>query len=405
MNSLIKSAALSGLLFGTLPLANAAPFAALGEDVSIFVDASAGLEHQSNIGRSSNNEESETIFVVSPGLEFRLGGEGSSVAQLKVGYEFRRHFNQDQLNGEYARVNFASLYDTDVLLLKTYFGYNEFGTNSQVIDGSNLDIIGVADRSDLTAGASFKYRFTEQMSFGAGADFAKRDWDNGYALYGYDSIALPVKLYFAIAPELDAFVGYRHREVDTSSNRNSESYTAPNYSDDYFFVGVEGELFSPLITANIDLGFQTRSYEDIQVGDDSNDALTFSARVNYAADVNRSYYAVLARDFGQSANGAVAFERTRYTIGGTYQITEMWSALASVTFASTDYDRDPQSPHAKKRSDDILSGKIGVTWAPNDYLSINGSFNLIDLDSDNSRVPGYDGYKNEVVSVTASVRY
>jgi hypothetical protein len=406
MNSLIKKTALSGILLGSLPLLNAAPALVLGDDASLFINSSAGLESHSNIARSPTDSRSDTVLVLTPGIEIKIGGEGSSVSQLKLGYEIRQHFEEDDLNGEFARLSFANLYDTGVLVLKSYAGYNQYGTNARDFDGG-VDALTVAERSDLTAGIDGKYAISEQMALGGGIDYVQRDWNDESLLTGFESVAIPVKLFFAVAPELDAFVGYRHRTVKPYDEPAMLEGLIPSYTDSYFFAGIEGEVINPLWTVALDVGFQERDYDgDFNA---SSDGLTFTARVNYAADVNRNYYAILARDFGTSTNSAVSYERTRLTVGGDYRITEMWTSFFGITLARSDYDRNVLDLTKEGRREHIFMGRVGVNYTPNEYLTISGSYQYIDVNLDYAYLPNSTmenpGYDNSVLTLTASFRY
>lgn len=422
MNSLINKAALGGILLGLTPLVHAAPSVALGDDASLFFKGAVSLEHQSNILRASSDEQSDTIFIVTPGLELQIGGSGAFYANFDLGYQIRRHFDSSNLDGEYARLNFGSLYDSGMVVVKSYAGYNEFGTSTTVLEADGADAAGVVEQKNLAAGVSGKYRLTEQMALSAGVDFFQRDWSDysqsvSTSLTGSESLAFPVKLFFAIAPELDAFVGYRYRTVEAYDVPVGE--TATDYSDNYYFVGVEGELFNPLWTVNLDVGFQEREYDiaGSVLDGTSTDGLTFSGRVNYAADANQNYYVILARDYGESSARAISYERTRLTLGGDYRISEMWSTYFGVTLSESLYEEDPADIFLAKREEHLLIGKIGVNYIPNEYLTIGASYQYIDVNLDNAYTTVWDedtrssvtvanpGYDNNVFQVTASVRY
>lgn len=409
MKSPIKYAAVGSLCVCSISPLFGAPAVVLGDDATLFVNSSVAYEHQSNIVRSPTNEISDSIMVITPGIEVKMGGNGSTLAQFRAGMEFRQHFKEDSLNGEYARLSFGSLYDSGILLIRTYAGYNEFGTNSRFFndESGEVDLLQAAERSDLTAGVSARYSLSETISLGAGADYMQRDWDDQSMLTGFESLAIPVQVYFAVAPELDAFVGYRYRTVESDGGSS-----VPSYDDSYIYAGLEGEVFNPLWTARVDVGFQERTYDGSNLDGDSTDGISFSAKLNYAADANRNYYAILGRDYGVSTRNAISYERTRLTLGGDYRVTEMWSTFAGITLSEADYDRDPADLLAAPRKEHVVMGRIGVSYIPNEYVTISGSYQYIDVNLDNAfldRTPGSEvpnpGYDNTVISVTASLRY
>ena len=185
----------------------------------------------------------------------------------------------------------------------------------------------------------------------------------------------------------------------------------PSYEDSYYFAGIEGEIINPLWSIALDVGMQDREYDGSSADGSSNDGLTFSARLNYAADENRNYYAVIARDFGTSTRNAISYERTRITLGGDYRVTEMWSTFFGVTLAESEYDNDILDPLAAAREEHVMIGKIGVSYIPNEYLTVTGSYQYIDVNLDNSftwdgsAIVPNPGYSNNVLMITAAVRY
>ena len=407
MNSLFFRTAVGGLILGSFAPLHAAPSVAIGESTYLFFDMSAQVESQSNLLRTEEDEVSDTIFVITPGLELKFGGEGSSVAQLKAGYEIRQHIEEGDLNNEFFRLNFASLYDTGVVMAQTYAGYNQYGTNSRFLDVDGN--AGVSERLDMAAGFNVKYRFSDQLALGGGADFFRRDWDDDTALVGNESFSVPVKLFFAVDEGLDAFVGYRYRDVKSYDVPDEISgVSIPDYTDNYFFVGLDGQIINPLWSISLDAGFQTREYDYAVMptnAKEDEDGLTFSGRVNYAAEANRSYYALIARDFGESATRNLSYERTRFSVGGDYRITEMWTASLGLTYATTDYSTDTERADEtgySDRSEDLILAKVGISYVPNEYLTFGASAQMVDNDGDGT---GGVTFQNNIITLSASLRY
>ncbi|MFP4281407.1 MAG: hypothetical protein ACLFU2_02165 [Opitutales bacterium] len=412
MNKLAQISSLSALtLAASTPLFAAVP---MGQDGTLFVDSSAAVEYQSNILRQGDDEQSDTIFVLTPGVEYRLGGVGDTVAEIKAGYELRFHADESDLNAEHARLTAMASHDSGIALYKGYLGYNEFGTNAQEFDGvvdQQVQFVpGVTEFFVGVAGGEVKYRLSDQTAFSAGADYFVRAYD-GDDLAGNESISFPIKAFFTIAPELEALIGYRFRESTGYDLPDSQEIVF-DFTDHYVFVGVQGQVFSPLWTVDLDVGYQDRRTDaalrwgpELDIGDRS--TLAFSARVNYDADEMLNFYGELSRDFGQDAQGSNNFERTRLTLGGNYLISELWRADFRLTYANTDYDDTQRGSGGMVttvdgREEDVVVAQFGLRYFPNEYLSLGGDFRRTNVDVENSSFPSYT---NNVFVLSAAVRY
>jgi hypothetical protein len=404
MNSLVKQSVLLGLLATAAIPTQAAPSVALGDDATLFLKLSGSVEHQSNILRQEFNEESDTIFVFTPGVELQLGTENSAYAEVNLGVQARVHDDNDELDGEYLRLNALGYYDTGVALFKGYVTGNQYGSNGvapELVDGGLVEVPAVAERSDYAAGGSVVYGLTDQVSVSGGLDLFRRSFDTASKLSGTESFAIPVKVFYAFDPALSAFAGYRFRDSTPYDVTPSDVGRLSDTEDHYFFVGLEGELFNPLWTASIDAGYQTRDYSGGVLNNTESDTFSYTARINYAAATNINLYGTLSSDFGQGVTGsAIAYIRDQLTVGGDYLISEMWSANFAFTLAKTEYEDQDGEPG---RVDNLTSLNLGVAYNPNEYVTIRGSYRINYLNKD--FVPTQHEYTNNIFSVTASLRY
>lgn len=399
MNSFVKNTVLAGLLAPAVISLQAAPSVSLGDDATLFLTVSGGFEHQSNILRQKSNEDSELITIITPGVELQVGTENSAYAEMSLGLQVRMHQDLDELDGEYIRFNSLGYYDTGILLIKGYASANEYGSNSTTFE-NNVAVPGLAERSDLAIGASVNYLFSDQISLNGGVDVFHRSFDDASLLAGSDSISIPVRVLYAFDPAVSAFGGYRYR---TSSPFNAPAGSnLPDTEDHYVFVGVEGEIFNPLWTGSIDAGYQTRDFSDGLLDGESSSTFSYNARLNYAADINMNFYGVLSRDFGQGTGStAISYVRDQISLGGDYLITEMWAANVQLALARTEFEDTPTS---KGRVDNLTSLTLGISYNPNEYLTIRGSYRMNNLNYDFVDV-AFDEYTNNIFSLIASLRY
>lgn len=363
----------------------------LGENVSLFINSSAGLEHTENIFRTSSDEQSDTALIFQPGIEIDFGREGASRSVLTLGYKMFQYFDDDSLNTELIKSSFTTRYDSGVTLFTGEVSYNEFGTALSA-SPDNLGSISdptVSERSITRVGGDVKYRISDQLAIGGGLLYYGRSYDAD-SLADLDRFDVPLRVYYRIAPELDLVAGYRYREV------NNDQPNLPEYADNYFFIGLDGEIFNPLWRLELDLGYQEREYQNSII--DTDDSFSARVKVTYRADANRSYFAIVSRDYATSPGGALTYIQDQILAGMQYRLSEMWLVDGAVAFLKNDY-QEVTLP----REEDIVYAQVGVTYKPNEYLTFGGTIRYISVDgSGSSSAIDYD---QQVFSVTASFRY
>jgi hypothetical protein len=402
---LYPSVTASLLLAGSLT--QAAPMVSLGDNVSLFIDSSAGVEHTENIFRTSSGqtavnpadpngpripveEESDTALIIQPGIEVNFGKQGSAVSVLKLSYRMFQYFDYDNLNTELVKSSFTTRYDSGVYLATGEISYNEFGTSLAASPDNLTSILDpvVTERSETKIGGNLRYRFSDRLSVGGGLSYFGRSYDSSN-LTDLDRFDVPFRVYYNIAPKLDAVVGYRYREV------NNDSPTAPEYADHYFFVGLDGEIFNPLWRIELDLGLTDREWQNSIY--DSDEAFTMRAKLTYNADANRSYFAIISRDYTVSPGNALTYIQDQLLVGMQYRLSEMWSVNAALALSKNDYQ------NVADRQEDIVFGQVGASYKPNEYLTVSGTFRYITVEgSGSSNAIDYD---QQIVSVSAAIRY
>jgi len=378
--------------------ATAAPLFSLGDNTALFINSEAGVEYNSNILRTESNEDSETTFIVRPGIEITHGGEGAAMTTFTAGWEVRRYDTYSEFNGEYARLNLNTSYDSGVTLFSGVASFNEYSGTSGVLEpgvgSETLTIPVLNERAESRLGGNVKYRLSDRLALGAGGEYWGRTYQNGpqgRTLVNLDRYEVPLRVFYNIAPRLDVVAGYRYREVQIGDSPVGQPKPS-DYDDHYFFVGLDGEIFNPLWSASLDLGFQERNYSD---GTQSVDSFTANGRITYQADANRSYYLLLTRDYSVSPVGASSYVQNQATVGANYRLNEMWSLMAAANYAVTDYD-------GSDREEDLFYVLGGISYSPNEYVSINARVRLTTIDGEGTGATNFD---NEFISLSASIRY
>jgi hypothetical protein len=242
------------LLFGALGAGSlsAAPLLQVNESIQVHLLADAEFVYESNLFLRSTDEVSGRYLVFSPGLELRMAQQGSASAVLRYQHNFTTFRDKSQLDGDYENLDLKVRYDSGVVLASGYATHRELFSNTRDVRGDGELI----ERSHTGIGGSLRYEISELTAIKAGVDTAKVSYKN--PIYtDTDSVSVPVTLFYKIRPRVDLTGGIRYRTVDTTSSRQQTF----DYDDFYYFIGAVGELFSPVIFADVSVGYQTREYE------------------------------------------------------------------------------------------------------------------------------------------------
>jgi hypothetical protein len=362
----------------------AAPLLQVNEDIQVHLLADAEFVYESNLFLQSTNAVSGRYFVFSPGLELRIAQQGSASAVLRYQHQFTSFLRgQSELDGDYKDLDFRLNYDSGVVLASGYATYKDMFTST--IDANRDGEL--IERTHSNIGGSLRYEISELTAIKAGVDVAEVDYKD-FFYTDHESVSVPVTLFYKVRPRVELTGGLRYRTVDTSGGFQ-EAY---DYNDFYYFVGAVGELFSPVIFADISVGYQTRDFDG-----ESLDASSASYDITfiYTGDAKTTVYAGLSRDYNTSAIGGQTYAFTSASLGARYSLTEAIGFNAGFVVGENEYEESP-------RAEDIMILNLGASYQPNDFLTLSAGYKYTDVEGAN--IFSSD-YANKEIRVSASLRY
>lgn len=366
---------------------SAAPLVSLGDDIELYLLGTAGLEYESNLFASSVTEVDDFRLTLSPGVEFAFGG--SSAATAKLIYRHHFHFYEDNtaLDGDYADLSFQGRYDTAVFIGSLSASFRERSSNSaQFLGGETISgSESLISRDEYRVAANGRYQVSQLTAFSVGAEYEEMNFRSANQT-SYDSITVPVTYFYRVRPNMDLTVGYRYRKTDVDG-------LFPGSRDNFFTIGAQGELGSPLFAGNATVGYQERKLRGV---DYKTDSMFYNFMVTYLASARVSHFVSLSRDFRTSSTQGQTFTYAALTVGTRARVSNMVTANASLTYAKADY-RD-----AGNREEDQVFFNVGMTYSPNDYLNINANYGYSNIDGSGALA---NEYTRNRISVSASVRY
>ena len=363
--------ALLGALFGAKALG--APVMAVGDNAELFITATAAVTHDDNIYLRNTGAASDTIWSFMPGVQFLFGQKAATNGQVYFQENFLKYSSNSKQDTNLANVGFKSDYSDGKSKLDLGASWQQFAQNDTSIPGA------IVDFSKTNVGATGEVAVSDKTSVGLGATYDKTE----YKLGSYSSWAnttVPLDAYFEVSPKLQASVGYRFRDT-------SVSHVGTNSKDNFFNIGARGE-FSPLLTGQIRVGYDTRSFD---VGSKQN-VFGVQGSLAYTVSDKTSLNLGVDNGFGNAASGQNTKTRN-VSIGAVSQIDSQWSWNASLTSMSTEY--------SSTRTDNYLEGTAGVAYVYSKQLNFKASYTYRDNGSDLT----FAKFTNNVFNVGASIRY
>lgn len=382
MRHLTKNITLAGVVF-TTALLNASPLLQFGENAQLHFLTDLSFGYEDNVFLQEDKLE-DTYLIFSPGLELRLFQKGTASATIRYQHQFIRYSDYSILDEEFSDLEAQVTYNSGVVLTNAYASYRERYTKGWAIDEIWEIYEALIRRKETKVGANMKYDLSRLTAMQVGIDYSELDYDFKNYI-SHDSISVPVTLFYQIRPKIDLTAGLRYRTTDTSNDIE--------YDDWYAYIGAIGELFSPVFLADFSIGWQDR---DSSFDPASDSSMTYDLSLIYTGNPKSTAYITFAQDFNTSSFQGDSYVFTSATLGGNYTLSSTVGVYASVAVGQNDYS-------VADRKDDLYILRLGGTYRPNEYLSVNAYFNYQDVERDLSG--NSFNYDASEIRVTASLRY
>ncbi len=355
--------------------ARAAPLLALGENAELFLTASTSARYDDNIFLQDTAKTGDTIWDVTPGLDFRFGHQALTSGRFHYTEEFRRYVDNGDLNTSLSNVGFTSTYDDGKSQLSLDAGYRQLAQNEVTFPGL------IVRRKVFDVKSSGELSLTEKVSIGVGAQYESNRYGNR-PFPSSDIWSVNADGYYKYSPKLAWSVGYRYRE-------NSFSGASALDSRDHFFnVGARGE-FTPRLKGQVRVGYVLRDYSaganQVQLGAES--------RLTYAATAKTNATLELSSDFGNAIGLGQSIKHRRASFSVTSQMTPQWAGRLGLAYRNYVY--------YAARTDNYLEGDAGLAYAVNAYLKFSASY----LYRNNSSDVGLNKFSNNIFKIEANLRY
>lgn len=404
----------------------ASPLVSIGDNTDIFFNGSSTLRWSSNVFRSQDDDASDIIWTLSPGLEVNVGRGLSNVnLGMTTRYDIIRYQDEDQLDTELFHINAFGSYKSSRLDLRGSIGFDENKTSS-----GSQSLIGVRDLVEfetMSADLNGEYRFSPKFSFGAGIRYSEKEYktfENRFA--DRQRTSFPFDIFYELTPKVDLSVGYTYTnsEIDAVNGRQDivvvgatpalrVSQVGSYEQDSHFFnVGARGNLL-PKLNGYFKVGYRTRStddstftFRDFDLGSgaligtgarassrDDSGMLGLDADLTWSATPKITASLGLSRDFGVGGEGQ-STENTGIDLNTSYSINSQFAASANIGYTLRDYANDDREDNQY-----TIGARLG--YSLNQYWQFSSGYTYTENDS-NSRGRSY---QDHTVDLSVSLRY
>lgn len=401
LQKLAVSFVLSGVAAATCAASPLLPLPGVGEEAGIRALVNASIAYNDNLYLSESGEKADTIFTISPGLEFSTGKHADNTVMLRFVENIAFYMDETDNNRALENVDFVFTHNGEggKLYLSVAAGLH----HNQSASSRESQTRGTMTRSYnyyANANVSYKLGETGKFSLRSGVKWNGTTYENTEAKYWYNDrqqYAIPLYLYYAVTEKLDAGLSAEYRYVDlASSKRNRELGKNPGTQQVWFFgLSADGDVTeSGKLSVNGRIGFTTSDYSRRTIDNlDGEDSLGMTISADYKASERLLTTLTLNRDF-ELAGDASGITTTGASLQAKYSIDEKWTANGGVAYSLDDYQ-------SSKREDDCYTFNVGASYSINDYTSAYANYSLA---LNESNTDGYD-YTNNIVTVGLSFRY
>jgi hypothetical protein len=350
---------------------------------------------------SKENETSDEIISVTPGIDFSFGQNSLTHGSLGYQMEFLRYAHDSapkaQLNHVAADFGYTGL----LVNLSAFASYSQAYQNNRdvrVAGSSALIRSNTLDLSAMTEGS-----ITPKMSLKTGASYARTNYPVPAAppppaaaptpLIGNREFSVPLNVYYKLTPKFDLSTGSTYRSVKPENG-------GPGGRDLYYNIGTRGE-FSAKLNGEFSVGYRKRHGENRT--DDS--LLGFNGNFTYELTPKTTTVLSLNRDFSASATGE-SLHNSTYSLKFSTLFTPQWEADVSLQYRTVDYGQQlfgtvPTSPPIH-RKDDYWEGSLSTSYTLTQWLTTTAGYTLRNNSSANN--PGVE-FSNNLLSLMMSLHY
>ncbi len=347
-------------------------------DSEIFITGTGTAQFNDNLFLSTNNRKSDTVYDLTPGVEWDFGKNSINSGKLSVGDDFQFFSRDSSLNTNLPAAGFTDAYVGQKTKLNVDLDY-------QKLDQATRDVrlVGTLIKRDwYHADATGEWAMSDKTSASVGAIYD----DSEYHLGGFEDwrwVSIPLKYYYAVEPKLDVSAGFSYQD---------NVVQAPGIdSDEYFFnVGARGQ-FTGKLSGQFSVGYDQIAFRK---GGRNTSGVGADAGFNYQATEKTAFTLGVMSGFGYSPQFGNSYRDVQPNAGFTAEISDHWTIGGQAGYGRFVYISSPQR-------DDYYYGQANLKFVMTQSVSFVGSYRYAEDDSN----LGGDSFSNNIFTVGVNLKY
>jgi hypothetical protein len=366
-----------------------APKISLGSNTVLTLTAEAGARHDDNVFLTTTDKVADTIFSVTPGLNFRFGNASLAHGSLQYGETFLDYAHKSAANQALASASGDFGYNDESLAVEGTASYQQLYQNNRDVAALGTQTIFRSNVLDIMTSA--ESHLTAKTSFKGGLDYNSLDYRDSN-LVGSRNLSVPLKVYYETTPKVAVSAGFTYQHIE-------EEPGGPSGWDLFYNLGTRGN-FTEKLSGEISAGLHTR-----EIGDEPRQRLWgFDGSLNYELSPKTSSALVLSRQFSTGAQGET-LTNSSYGLKISNDPSLQWQLSAGLTYRDVQYDpafvSEGGIPVLLTREDRYWEGNFAATFVFSYSLSLTGSYIYRHNDSN---LPGAV-FSNNIFSLMLDWRY
>lgn len=342
--------------------------------IGLFPSISVGLEHHSNVRRTSDNEQSDTALIITPALAYRTDLRNRHKADVNYAARVVRYNDLDEEDITSHSLDGALRFDlTPRLKLRVFAEYNK-SYEERGASGSRTFISEQPDKVDWWAygGEVVFGRRTQTFQVALTASTSELRYQNNDQKFrdrDYDRVS--GTLFYNVGVRTSLILQLQHADIDylqRDPNLNSD--------ENGYFVGVRWEA-TMATDAEAKIGRLEKDLTDPAL--DDFEGTSYLARVNWRPKPYTRFYVSATRTTEEVAetefdpDGPGFFVSRLIGVGWDHNLTDR---LGFIAFFNHTRDTSPNS-----RRDTIHDFGLGLRYRINPWLGLAARYGEVERDS------------------------
>lgn len=340
---------------------------ALGDKGAVAFRLDSVFEYVSNATSSSTGDE-DILGIVQPDIVYKFDAGDLNIDAF-VGYQFREYDEQSEFDSQNFKSGFEISYpnlEDQSYEIKLDGGYNESTR-------SDPDLLTIVEKEVTSLNGSGSLLVADRYVIKGQVRYRNEEVEDTppFIFSDVETLALPIDFFYRYSETLAFGLGYRYRTTEVEGPN-----PAADSVDHAYYFALEGDL-TPVIDADLRIGFQDRNFDSDQYED--NDSFFSEISVGWTISDQSKLQFTGGQEFDTSAANS-SIETLYADIKLSHRFDEKLSGYALVGYEENEYSTLRGDP---VREDEKVIFELSTDYVLiEDRLTLSGLFRYSDQTSD-----------------------